>query len=88
MQTYGGKIWGLMAVFRLRQWRGALVDSSSAFGRCAGLVCTQQEGENDEPHRHPRQLHVDVLVTLRLGLHVELVINARERQAFAVGRTE
>jgi hypothetical protein len=46
-------------------------------GRCSlsGLVLAQNEGAYDHTHRHPTEQTVDVLISLRRGLLIELLIN-------------
>ena len=51
---------------------------------CAGLVLAEQEGQRHQAHRHPRQLHIDILVGLHLRLAIELVIDVGQRHAAAV----
>ena len=66
----------------------ALVDSGAFGGGGAGLVAAEQEGEDDEADGHPTELHVDVLVALGRGLHVELVVKAGQGPGAAVGPAE
>src|SRR4051812_9162292 len=72
-QRYMFQNWPITIGHSLRP-DAVLVHRSLRRRALAGTVLAQQEGEDDQPHRHPRQLDVNVLVPLHLRLHVQLVI--------------
>src|SRR3569833_2922311 len=61
-------------------------------GSCAGAlswpILAEHNGHDDEAEGQPRELHVDVLITLHLGLSVELVIDACQGHSAAIGSAE
>ena len=62
-----------------------LVHRSAAAGCLTGAILAEHEGEQNQAQRHPGQLHVDVLVALRLRLQIELVVNTGQGHAVAIG---
>src|SRR3974390_948099 len=68
--------------------RCASMNSTFRSGALAGAVLAEQEGEDDEADRHPRELYVDVLVALHPCLGVELLIERAERHAPTIGAAE
>jgi hypothetical protein len=64
--------------------------SSSCRDSFVGFVLAQQESAEDHPHRHPAQQAIDIYVSHRRSLSIELTINlsARHRgRPLAAGHT-
>ena len=54
-------------------------------GSLAGEILAEHEGHENETDRHPRELHVDVLISLDLRLLIQLVVDGCQSQSAAVG---
>ena len=61
---------------------------AEAPGPWPGRFLLSMKAMQDEEERHPRELHVDILVALHLRLLVELVVEVGEGQSAAVVAAE